>query len=84
MNQHARIEQRPIPFIDVAAQRRRLGRAIDEATSRVLDHCQFLMVPEVLAFEKDLVTAMQRHGEADTSRAPALVLLPFGNLVSRD
>ena len=34
------------------------------------------------AFTKDLITAMQRHGKADASRAPALVL--FGNLVSRD
>ena len=54
MNQHTRIDQRPIPFIDVAAQRRRLGRVIDDATTRVLDHCQFLMGPEVTAFEQQL------------------------------
>jgi len=47
MNQHARIEERPIPFIDVAAQRRRLGRAIDDAVARVLAHCQFILGPEV-------------------------------------
>ena len=35
MNQHMRPE--PIPFIDIAAQRRRLGTAIDEAVARVLD-----------------------------------------------
>jgi dTDP-4-amino-4,6-dideoxygalactose transaminase len=54
MNQHARFDVKPIPFIDVAAQRRRLGKAIDEATARVLDHCQFLMGPEVTKFEADL------------------------------
>ena len=47
MNQHLRPE--PIPFIDVAAQRRRLGKSIDEAVARVLAHCQFINGPEVTA-----------------------------------
>ena len=47
MNSHARIDHAPIPFIDVQAQRRRLGKAIDDAVARVMDHCQFLMGPEV-------------------------------------
>jgi len=34
MNQHLRSES--VPFIDVAAQRRRLGQSLDEAISRVL------------------------------------------------
>ena len=51
MNQHARPDTAPIPFIDVAAQRRRLGRKIDDAIDRVLDHCQFIMGPEVRALE---------------------------------
>ena len=54
MNQHARVEERPIPFIDVAAQRRRLGRAIDDAVARVLAHCQFIQGPEVHVLEADL------------------------------
>jgi hypothetical protein len=41
----------PIPFIDVAAQRRRLGRSVDEAIARVLGHCQFILGPEVRAFD---------------------------------
>ncbi len=49
MNQHMRPE--PIPFIDIAAQRRRLGSAIDVATKRVLDHCQFISGPEVRQLE---------------------------------
>jgi dTDP-4-amino-4,6-dideoxygalactose transaminase len=44
----------PIPFVDLAAQRRRLGKSIDEAVSRVLDHCQFINGPEVTALEKAL------------------------------
>ena len=54
MNQHARIEERPIPFIDVAAQRRRLGCAIDDAVARVLAHCQFIQGPEVHVLEAEL------------------------------
>ena len=54
MNQHTRIDTSPIPFIDVAAQRRRLGFAIDDAVARVLGHCQFLMGPEVFEFEQNL------------------------------
>jgi len=34
MNQHTRLDTTPIPFIDVAAQRRRLGSAVDDAVAR--------------------------------------------------
>ena len=54
MNQHTRLEGGPIPFIDVAAQRRRLGTRIDDAIARVLAHCQFIQGPEVRALEADL------------------------------
>ncbi|MFL6798041.1 MAG: DegT/DnrJ/EryC1/StrS family aminotransferase [Xanthobacteraceae bacterium] len=54
MNQLARLDPAPIPFIDVAAQRRRLGRAIDDAIARVLGHCQFILGPEVRALEGEL------------------------------
>src|SRR3954449_7349812 len=52
MNQHMPPE--PVPFIDIGAQRRRLGKAIDNATKRVLDHCQFISVPEVAQLEEML------------------------------
>src|SRR3569832_1584484 len=52
MNQHLRSE--PIPFIDVASQRRRLGASLDAAVKRVMDHCQFVNGPEVAEFEKQL------------------------------
>jgi dTDP-4-amino-4,6-dideoxygalactose transaminase len=43
-----------IPFIDLAAQRRRLGRSIDDALAVVLTHCQFIHGPEVAALEVEL------------------------------
>ncbi len=44
----------PMAFIDLAAQRRRLGVGIDAAIGRVLEHGQFIMGPEVGAFERQL------------------------------
>ena len=52
MNQHMRPD--PVPFIDVAAQRRRLGKSVDEAIARVLAHCQFINGPEVSQLEAAL------------------------------
>ncbi len=65
----------PIPFIDVAAQRRRLGPAIDAAVGRVLDHCQFILGPEVRTFEADLAAFCgARHAVSCASGTDALVL----------
>jgi UDP-2-acetamido-2-deoxy-ribo-hexuluronate aminotransferase len=75
MNQHARIDPAPIPFIDVAAQRRRLGRAIDDAVARVLGHCQFILGPEVRAFEAELAAFCgARHAVSCASGTDALVM----------
>ena len=76
MNQHARLDERPIPFIDVAAQRRRLGRAIDDAVARVLAHCQFIHGPEVRALEAELAAFCgARHAIACSSGTDALFLV---------
>ncbi len=76
MNQHARLDERPIPFIDVAAQRRRLGRAIDDAVARVLTHCQFIHGPEVRALETELAAFCgARHAVACSSGTDALLLV---------
>ncbi len=65
----------PIPFIDVAAQRRRLGPAIDAAVGRVLNHCQFILGPEVKAFEAELTAFCgARHVVTCASGTDALVL----------
>ena len=52
MNQQLRPE--PVPFIDIGAQRRRLGQSIDDAVGRVLTHCQFINGPEVTQLEAAL------------------------------
>jgi dTDP-4-amino-4,6-dideoxygalactose transaminase len=70
-----RAELPPIPFIDLVAQRRRLGPAIDAAVARVLDHCQFIMGPEVRAFEAELAAFCgARHVVTCASGTDALVL----------
>jgi dTDP-4-amino-4,6-dideoxygalactose transaminase len=64
-----------IPFIDVAAQRRRLGGAVDGAVARVLGHCQFILGPEVRAFEAELARFCgARHAVTCASGTDALVL----------
>jgi len=42
------------PFIDLQAQRREIAGEIDAAISRVLEHGQFILGPEVAAFETAL------------------------------
>ena len=65
----------PIPFIDVAAQRRRLGSAIDAAVAKVLNSCQFILGPEVRAFEAELAAFCgARHVVTCASGTDALVL----------
>src|ERR1700722_6101360 len=81
MNQHTRLDERPIAFIDVAAQRRRLGGAIDDAVGRVLTHCQFIQGPEVRALEAALAAfcgAKYVIGCASGTDALLLVLLAWG------
>jgi dTDP-4-amino-4,6-dideoxygalactose transaminase len=76
MNQHTRLESGPIPFTDVAAQRRRLGRSIDDAVARVLAHCQFIQGPEVRTLEADLAAFCgARHVIACSSGTDALLLI---------
>jgi dTDP-4-amino-4,6-dideoxygalactose transaminase len=54
MNKHMLAD--PVPFIDIGAQRRRLGKSVDEAVSRVLAHCQFINGPEVARLEAELAS----------------------------
>src|SRR3982074_174662 len=76
MNERARLDPAPIPFIDVAAQRRRLGRAVDDAIARVLGHCQFILGPEVRALEAELAAFCgARHAVSCASGTDALVLV---------
>jgi dTDP-4-amino-4,6-dideoxygalactose transaminase len=76
MNQRPRLDPVPIPFIDVAAQRRRLGRSVDDAIARVLGHCQFILGPEVRALEVELAEFCgARHVVSCASGTDALVLV---------
>lgn len=73
MNQHA--NPPPIPFIDVMAQRRRLGGAVDQAVARVLAHGQFILGPEVRQFETELAKFCgARHAITCASGTDALLL----------
>jgi len=77
MNQQPRFA--PIPFVDVAAQRRRLGARIDAAIARVLAHCQFIMGPEVATLEEKLAAFCgARHALGCASGTDALLLALMG------
>src|ERR1041385_9166852 len=81
MNPRARVDSTPVSFIDVGAQRRRLGRSIDDAIARVTAHCQFLGGPEVATFEADLAAfcgARYAVGCASGTDALMLVLMAKG------
>jgi dTDP-4-amino-4,6-dideoxygalactose transaminase len=74
MNQQLR--PKPIPFIDVAAQRQRLRKAIDTAVGRVLDHCQFINGPEVTQLEAGLAAFCgAKHVIACSSGTDALLMV---------
>src|SRR6202789_4065825 len=74
MNQQPHLEN--IPFIDVAAQRRRLGPAVDEAVARVLAHCQFINGPEVAALEAELAAfSGAKHVVTCASGTDALLMV---------
>jgi dTDP-4-amino-4,6-dideoxygalactose transaminase len=76
MNQHTRLNSVPIPFIDVAAQRRRLGGRVDTAVARVLEHCQFILGPEVRELEAALAAFCgARHVVTCASGTDALMLV---------
>jgi dTDP-4-amino-4,6-dideoxygalactose transaminase len=82
MNQHLRPE--PVPFIDLAAQRRRLGTSVDEAVARVLDHCQFINGPEVAQLEAELADySGARHVVTCASGTDALLMVLMAKGVGR-
>jgi dTDP-4-amino-4,6-dideoxygalactose transaminase len=80
MNQHSRPDMtptlQPIPFIDVAGQRKKLGKAIDDAVAKVLGHCQFILGPEVRELEAQLSAfAGVKHTISCASGTDALMLV---------
>jgi UDP-2-acetamido-2-deoxy-ribo-hexuluronate aminotransferase len=82
MNQHMPPE--PVPFIDIGAQRRRLGKSIDEAVGRVLAHCQFVNGPEVTALEQALAKfSGAQHVVSCASGTDALVMVLMAEGIGR-
>ena len=74
-NQQAGADHAPIPFIDLAAQRQRLGRTIDDAIARVVGHVQFILGPEVQAVEAELAAFCgARHAVTCASGTDALLM----------
>src|SRR5579859_3880641 len=74
MNQHLRTDA--VPFIDIAAQRRRIGEAVDAAVSRVLAHCQFINGPEVGELEAALAAFCgAKHVVTCASGTDALIMV---------
>jgi dTDP-4-amino-4,6-dideoxygalactose transaminase len=64
-----------VPFIDLQAQRRRLGASIDDAISRVFSHGAYVLGPEIIELEQKLAEfAGVRHALACSSGTDALVL----------
>src|ERR1041385_6742472 len=74
MNQHLHADA--VPFIDIGAQRRRLGKSIDDAVGRVLAHCQFINGPEVAQLELALAAfSGARHVVSCASGTDALLMV---------
>src|SRR5450432_1335246 len=82
MNQQLRPE--PVPLIDLAAQRRRLGKSVDDAVSRVLTHCQFINGPEVAQLEAALADfSGAKHVVSCASGTDALLMVLMAKGVGR-
>jgi dTDP-4-amino-4,6-dideoxygalactose transaminase len=81
-NQSLRPE--PVPLIDLAAQRHRLGKSVDEAVSRVLAHCQFINGPEVAQLEAELAAfSGAKHVVTCASGTDALLMVLMAKGVGR-
>ncbi|MFI5013598.1 MAG: DegT/DnrJ/EryC1/StrS family aminotransferase [Hyphomicrobiales bacterium] len=71
----------PMAFIDLGAQRRRLGKSIDEAMLRVVEHGNYILGPEVKTLETMLAAfcgAKYVVSCANGTDALALVLMAKG------
>src|SRR6476469_123757 len=82
MNKHMPPES--VPFIDIAAQRRRIGKSIDDAVARVLAHCQFINGPEVTELEAALgAFCGAKHVVTCASGTDALLMVLMAKGVGR-
>jgi len=64
-----------VPLLDLKAQYKNLKNEIDEAVARVLNHCGFILGPEVKQLEKDLADYCQtKYAVGVASGTDALLL----------
>jgi dTDP-4-amino-4,6-dideoxygalactose transaminase len=83
-HQHARFLWPPFTCSPLGAPGARLGSRIDDAVARVLDHCQFILGPEVGEFERDLAAFCgARHAVGVASGFDALVLALLAQGIGR-
>src|SRR5437879_672533 len=82
MNQHQHPE--PVPFMDIAAQRRRLGKSVDEAVGRVPAQCQLINGPEGTQLEAALAAfSGAKHVVTCASGTDALLMILMAKGVGR-
>src|SRR6185503_12826701 len=66
----------PIPFIDLQAQRRRLGETLNSAIQAAVEGGQWILGPQVAQFEKDIAAwAEVKHAIACANGTDALLLV---------
>ena len=67
--------EKPIPLMDMVAQYHSIKQEIDEAISQVLEKGQFILGPNVAAFEKEVAAYLGvAHGIGVASGTDALIL----------
>lgn len=72
-------KHRSIAFIDLAAQRARIGNAVEAAMARVVEHGQFIMGPEIRELELKLADFCgSKHALTCSSGTDALALVLMG------
>lgn len=71
----------PMPFIDLQAQRKKIGPRLNEAVNRVLEHGRYIMGPEIAELESGLgefVGAKHAIGCANGTDALQMPLMAWG------
>lgn len=77
-------ENRPIAFLDLAAQQKRLGSALRQRIDTVLEHCRFVMGPEVQELEERLAAyAGVEHCVGVSSGTDALQIVMMAEGIGR-
>ncbi len=73
-----------IPFIDLAAQKTRIGSSIETAIKKVLDHGAYIMGPEVRTFEANMAAfANAKHCLSCANGTDAIELILLGLGISK-